>query len=99
MVAVVMFALMFVWAMIFLTHMFFRRSLKKNGLEPAFKIKGYPIYTVVGLVLMVSLMASTAMYEDFKLTLLTGVPFIICLSALYYLKYRNKTVDLVDGIA
>ncbi|MNF56413.1 Aromatic amino acid transport protein AroP [compost metagenome] len=99
MVAVVMFALMFVWAMIFLTHIFFRRSLKKNGLEPAFKIKGYPIYTVVGLVLMVSLMASTAMYEDFKLTLLTGVPFIICLSALYYLKYRNKTVDLVDGIA
>ncbi|MCY1464097.1 hypothetical protein D9M71_820770 [compost metagenome] len=54
---------------------------------------------MVGLVLMVSLMASTAMYEDFKLTLLTGVPFIICLSVLYYLKYRNKTVDLVDGIA
>jgi AAT family amino acid transporter len=91
MIAIVMFALMSVWTMIFVTHFFFRRSWKAHNRTLPFRIKGYPYWTLAGLLLMLALMISTAFFKDFQLTLITGIPFIAALSALYYLKYRGKT--------
>lgn len=89
-VAIVMFALMFVWIMIFTTHIFFRRSWKLSGASLPLVIRGYPLFTSIGLILMVALLVSTAFFDDFKLTLATGIPFIACLVAAYFLKYRNS---------
>lgn len=88
-VAIVMFGLMFVWIMIFLTHFYFRRSWKLSGQKLPFEIKGFPLVTLMGLLLMVALLISTAFYDDFKLTLATGIPFVVCLSALYLFKYKK----------
>ncbi|WP_233887596.1 amino acid permease [Paraburkholderia flagellata] len=90
MIAIVMFALMFVWMMIFVTHFFFRRSWKERHQTLPFRIKGYPYWTIAGLLLMLSLMISTAFFDDFKLTLATGIPFLAALSLLYFVKYRRS---------
>ncbi|MGE8067102.1 amino acid permease [Pseudomonas sp. NPDC089569] len=93
MMALVMFAFMFVWSMIFITHIFFRKEIARKGIKLPFKVKGYPYFNLLGLGLMLALMISTAFFKDFEPTLTYGVPFIAFLSLVYFFKYRKKAAS------
>ncbi|MFA9218787.1 MAG: amino acid permease, partial [Sphingomonadaceae bacterium] len=92
MMAISMFGAMFTWLMIFVTHYCFRRRWTREGQPPLrFRMWGFPGLTLLGAALMLAIMATTAFTKEFEMTLLTGVPFMLALSALYWFWYRNRS--------
>ncbi|MDF0726028.1 amino acid permease [Cytobacillus sp. S13-E01] len=95
MMGISMFGAMFTWFMIFVTHYFFRKKYK--GEKLAVRMWGYPYLTLLGALLMLSLLFTTWFVSFFKMTLLVGVPWLVLLSIGYYLhqkKNRDVKVDL-----
>ncbi|MES2256978.1 MAG: amino acid permease [Pseudomonadota bacterium] len=91
MMAMSMFGAMFTWLMIFVTHYCFRRSWTREGRPPlAFRIWAFPWLTMLGAALMLAIMITTAFTKEFEMTLLTGVPFMLALGAMYYFGYRKR---------
>lgn len=91
MMAISMFGAIFTWLMIFLTHYCFRRFHDRQG-GPAlsFRMKGFPLTTLAGLLLMLAILVTTAFTEVFRMTLVFGLPFLAVLSAVYYLFFRQN---------
>jgi len=90
MMSVSMFGAMFTWLMIFVTHFCFRRRWSKEGGRPlAFRMWGFPGLTFLGALLMVAIMVTTYFTDEFKATLLSGIPFVALLSVIYFLWYRK----------
>lgn len=90
MMAISMFGAMFAWLMIFVTHWCFRRKwIAQGGHDLPFKMWGFPWLTLLGAVLMLALMLTTAFTQEFFLTLATGLPFLMILTAVYWLWYRK----------
>lgn len=91
MMAIAMFGAMFAWFMIFVTHWCFRRKwIAQGGRALPFNMWGFPWLTWLGAGLMFALMLSTAFTQEFFLTLATGLPFVLVLSAIYWLWYRRR---------
>ena len=91
MMAISMFGALFNWIMIFTTHWFFRRSWVAQGkARLAFRMWGFPWLTVLGGVLVLAVLISTAFTDAFKMTLIIGVPAVVALSIVYFVRYRNK---------
>ncbi|MFD2443784.1 amino acid permease [Bacillus sp. CGMCC 1.16607] len=92
MMGISMFGAMFTWFMIFVTHYFFRN--KYSGEPIPIKMWGYPYLTLLGALLMLSLLFTTWFVSFFKMTLLVGIPWLILLSLAYYLhQKKNKPVE------
>ena len=73
----------------FVTHLFFRRRWVAQGNAPlAFRMAGFPVLTLLGAGLMLAAMISTLWTDVFRLTLLTGVPFLAVLGVVYAIWYR-----------
>ncbi|MEZ2391310.1 amino acid permease [bacterium RCC_150] len=90
MMAISMFGAMFTWFMIFVTHWFFRRSMKKSGTVLAFKTKFFPLGTILGAALMLAILVSTLATEAFSMTLVFGLPFLACVTVLFFAVQRRK---------
>ncbi len=91
MMAISMFGAMFTWFMIFVTHLFFRVQWRRSGNpRPAFRMWGFPVLTLLGAALMLAVIVTTYFTEVFHLTLLTGVPMLLVLAAIYGLWYRKR---------
>ena len=97
MMAISMFGAMFTWAMIFVTHLYFRRARGTEKL--AFRMPGAPYTTVAGLVLMVAAMGTTAFTREFRMTLVYGVPFVLALAVLYRVRYRGVRERVAERTA
>jgi AAT family amino acid transporter len=91
MMAISMFGAMFTWMMVFVTHLYFRRAHKGERL--AFRLSGYPVTSIAGLVLMAAALATTFFTREFKMTLVYGVPFLILLLVVYQVRYRRTEVS------
>ena len=90
MMATSMFGAMFTWFMVFVSHFMFRRRWVNDGKpQLAFRMWGFPWFTLLGAGLMLSIMVTTAFTQEFAMTLATGLPFLAFLSALYFLWYRK----------
>jgi len=94
MMSIAMFGAMFTWAGIFLTHLFFRR--RQAGQPLAFKLWGYPWTSLGGLLLMLAIMITTLFTEEFAPTLLCGIPFLVVILLIYFLRFRQKPSALTD---
>mgnify|MGYP002084587255 CR=1 FL=1 len=94
MVSISMFGALFTWLMIFVTHLYFRR---KHPEPVAFRMWGYPYTSAAGALLMLAVLITTAFTQEFRMTLIYGVPFIAVLTVAYYLWYRRQ--PMVSGNA
>jgi L-asparagine transporter-like permease len=74
MMAISMFGAMFTWLMIFVTHLYFRRA--HAGERPAFRMWGYPYTSLVGAGLMAAILLTTAFTNEFRMTLVYGLPVL-----------------------
>jgi L-asparagine transporter-like permease len=92
MMSIAMFGAMFTWLMIFITHLFFRRRHADQPL--AFRMWGYPWSTLAGAGLMLAILITTAFTPEFRMTLLSGVPFLVLLSVVFLL--RNGRAQFID---
>lgn len=98
MMGIAMFGAMFTWFMIFVTHLYFRK--KYDGPKLSVRMWGYPYLTILGAVLMVSLIITTWFVSFFKATLMVGIPWLILLSIAYYIHQKKNSkieVDIVDS--
>ena len=92
MMAIAMFGAMFTWFMIFVTHWFFRRRWVEQGDAPLpFRMWAFPWFTLLGAAMMLAVMLTTAFTNPFRMTLITGVPFLALLCVLYLTWYRKRT--------
>jgi L-asparagine transporter-like permease len=90
MVSISAFGALFAWMMIFVTHFFFRRARARAGLPlPRFRMPGFPFTTLLGAALMAAVLLTTAFTQEFRLTLLSGLPFLALLCCAYWLRYRE----------
>lgn len=95
MMGISMFGAIFTWLMVFVSHLFFRRKWEKSGgRKLPVKMPGYPYLTVIGAVLLVSLMITT-WFTNFKIMLQFGIPWLLLLTASYYIlgkRITNQTI-------
>ncbi|WP_432261796.1 amino acid permease [Cupriavidus sp. TMH.W2] len=91
MMSVSMFGALFTWLMIFVTHYCFRRRWLAEGNRPlAFRMRGFPWLTLLGAALMLAILLTTLFTEAFRMTLLTGLPFLAVLTVAYYAWFRRR---------
>ena len=92
MMSIAMFGAMFAWFMVFVTHLFFRpRWLREHpGEKLKFRMWGFPLFTLLGAVLMLGVIVTTLFTKEFHTTVLVGVPFLIVLVLVYVFWYRRK---------
>lgn len=98
MMSVSMFGAMFTWLMIFITHLFFRRALRRNHADKAlaFRMWGYPWLSLgsslAGAGLMIAMLLTTSFTREFRMTLICGVPFLLVLAGVFLVRYRHAPV-------
>ena len=98
MLAISSFGTLFTWLMIFVTHYFFRRAHARAGAAPLrFRMRGFPLTTLLGAGLMVAVLVTTAFTAEFRLTLVFGLPFLALLSALYGMRYRRLALREISS--
>ncbi|GMX61206.1 amino acid permease [Paenibacillus elgii] len=91
MMGISMFGALFTWFMVFISHLFFRKKwVKMGGRQLPVRMPGFPYLTILGVVLLGSLMIST-WFTGFKIMLQFGIPWLLFLSAAYLVwKKRNS---------
>jgi amino acid permease len=99
MMAISMFGAMFTWFMIFVTHWFFRRSMKRTGTTLSYKTRFYPAGTILGAILMFAIAVSTLGTEAFNMTLVFGLPSLALVTVLYFMVQRRKRQATESGEA
>ena len=83
-----MFAGLFVWIMILLTHIRFRRTLQRDAacqFLPAF-----PVLNLVALVGLIWVTLSTWLVPELRVTLLAGLPWLAIISLVYAARHARK---------
>jgi L-asparagine transporter-like permease len=82
-----MFGAIFTWFMVFVSHLFFRK--KWTGRKLPVRMMGYPFLPLLGAVLLLSLMITT-WFTDFNILLKFGVPWLIGLTIIYYVREQMR---------
>ncbi|QIK62643.1 amino acid permease [Leucobacter viscericola] len=98
MLAISMFGALFTWFMIFVTHIWFRRKIAADGETLGYKIRGSRIGAVLGAVLMIAIMVSTLFTEQFRATLIFGLPCLLLTLIAYFILRRRKAAALQEVV-
>ena len=78
------------WFMILITHVSFRRRVKREQVVLEYKLPGYPAASILGALLLAALLATSFFVPQFKYTLIFGVPFVVVMSVLYWVVFARK---------
>jgi len=83
---------LFVWMMIFLTHLFFRPKWEAGARGPAARLPirmwGYPYTSLLGVAVITAILATTWWVEGMRITLIAGIPWLGLISAAYLIKKK-----------
>ena len=82
---------LFVWLMIFLTHLYFRPKWEASG-RPRLPVRmpGYPYTSLLGMGSIVAIIATTWWVEGMRVTIIAGLPWLGVLTAIYFLVRRRQ---------
>jgi L-asparagine transporter-like permease len=84
---IALFGGLFVWMMIFVTHLFFRRAWRASGgRRLPIQMMGYPYTSIAGAVLVAAIIATTWWVPGMRPTILSGIPWLALLSLGYFLR-------------
>jgi len=87
---IALFGALFVWMMIFITHLFFRRERISRGNAPLpVRMIGYPYLTILGAVLIAAILVSTMWVEGMQPALEAGLPWLAFISLVYFFWMRK----------
>jgi len=83
---IALFGGLFAWLIIFVTHLAFRRTWVRQARGPLpFKMIGYPVTTILGIVLMLAILATQWWAEGMRIALIAGLPWLGLITLAYYL--------------
>jgi L-asparagine transporter-like permease len=91
MISIASFAELFVWLMIFVTHLVFRR--RHIAVAGDLRMFGAPWTTLMGATLLLAVMITSVFTPGFRSMLLYGVPFLGLLTLLYRLRAPKRRPD------
>nr|WP_228046066.1 amino acid permease [Saccharopolyspora sp. HNM0983] len=94
-IGLALFGALVVWVLIFASHVVFRRSRARAGLDPApVRLRGAPATTVLAGGFFVAVLLSTPFTEQFSTAWKAGVPFLAVLCVAYYLVQRRRAREV-----
>jgi L-asparagine transporter-like permease len=91
---------LFVWLMIFITHLYFRPKWDASG-RPRLPVRmiGYPYTSLLGMAAIVAIIATTWWVEGMRITIVAGLPWLGVLTAAYFLvRQRRRRIPDTDRI-
>jgi L-asparagine transporter-like permease len=92
MFGIALFGGLFVWLMIFVTHLFFRRKWEEQGGRTLpVRMPLFPVTTIIGALAVLAIIISTWWVDGMRTTMESGIPWLIALSALYAFSRRRKS--------
>ena len=101
---VALFGGLFVWMMIFITHLYFRRAWDARGNRRLpVRMIGYPYTSILGALAVAAIIATTWWVPGMRPTVLAGIPWLALLSIAYWLYGRDdaggepEPAPLADG--
>src|SRR5579875_1184010 len=98
MMGISMFGVLFTWLMVFISHLFFRKTWEKSGgRKLPVRMIGFPYLTIIGMILLLSLMLTTWL-TDFKIMLQFGIPWLLFLCVAYFL-FRKRNAAQQESIS
>jgi len=91
MFGIALFGGLFVWLMIFVTHLFFRKRWQaQGGRTLPVRMPFFPVTTIIGAVAVAAIIVSTWWVPGMRPTLESGVPWLLALTVLYYAWGQNR---------
>jgi AAT family amino acid transporter len=88
-----LFGILFVWLMIFVTHIRFRPRWEAAGGRPLpARLIGYPYTSIIGAVAMVAILVTTWWVEGMRITLIAGIPWLSALTIIYFIVKRRRAL-------
>lgn len=86
---------MVTWILIFATHVAYRR--KRRPVPGSFAMPGAPWTSVLGGLLMTAVLVTTAFTDEFRMTLVVGLPCFAVLLLTYWIWFRRRAVAIGFG--
>jgi L-asparagine transporter-like permease len=91
MFGIALFGGLFVWLMIFVTHLFFRRKWEaQGGRALPVRMPLFPATTIVGALAVLAIIVSTWWVEGMRPTMESGIPWLVGLTVLYAVSRRRR---------
>ncbi|MHB8411973.1 MAG: amino acid permease [Candidatus Acidiferrales bacterium] len=92
---IALFGGLFVWVMIFVTHLFFRRAWEaRGGRCLPVRMVGYPYTSILGAVLVAGIIITTWWVPGMRPTILSGLPWLAFLTIVYWIWGRRRFASL-----
>ncbi len=86
-----LFGLMFVWQMVFVSQLFFRRKWLAQGRSHTVRMIGYPYTTILGLALVTALLVTTWWVERMRITIFAGLGWLALISLAYRIWTKSQS--------
>jgi amino acid transporter, AAT family len=91
-VGLTLFGIMFVWQVVFVTHLRFRSRWQAKGNPLKVKMIGYPYTSILGLALVTAIIVTTWWVERMKITIVSGLAWLALITVAYWIwKARQKS--------
>jgi amino acid transporter, AAT family len=87
----------FVWQMIFVTHLFFRRRTSNLAQPPMRIAPRGPWSSLFGLATLTAVLISTWWVPGLRITLIAGVPWLVFISLCYLVWRKFRFLKIPDG--
>ena len=97
MLGIALFGGLFIWLMIFITHLSFRRRWDRENFPLPVRMPGYPFTTLLGAASIAAILLTTWWVEGMRVTLLAGIPWLGFISLCYVLWLRAHPVAGVSA--
>ncbi|HLZ73779.1 amino acid permease [Phenylobacterium sp.] len=85
---IALFGALFVWIVILLSHLAFRRRHRPETLPV--RMPFFPVLQIVGLILIGAILATMGLSPDFNVSWIVGIPWVLLLTAAYFLWKRRQ---------
>ena len=88
-VGLTLFGMMFVWQMVFITQIYFRRKWTAEGRTPPVKMPGYPYLSYLGLALVTAIILTSWWVERMRITIISGLAWLGLITIGYWIWERR----------
>ncbi len=89
---VALFGAIFVWIVVLVSHLAFRRRHRAEDLPV--RMPFFPILQIAGLILLGAILVTMGLSPDFHVSWIVGVPWLMLLSAAYFLWGRHPRLQV-----
>ncbi|MEM3191414.1 MAG: amino acid permease [Candidatus Micrarchaeaceae archaeon] len=88
----------FVWIMILLSHISFRRKYKKENLTVKYSVRGSVYFSIVGAILLTGVLISTLFTPGIQISIPSGIVALVVFTLLYIAYRKRNSKSAEEGV-